>query len=139
MPLLTGVHHLTVPTIDPLAASDWYVRVLDFAALLMEERESEVVAVLLQHPCSARLLLRRAASPLAALGGYPLLGLTVASYTELLHWVEHLTTLKVEHSLVHQAHPGWPVTLTGPDLVVFSSKQTRDRVAKTSRRFGRGR
>ena len=86
VPLLTGVHHLTVPTIDPLAASDRYVRVLDFAALLMEERESEVVAVLLQHPCSARLLLRRAASPLAALGGYPLLGLTVASYTELLHW-----------------------------------------------------
>jgi hypothetical protein len=45
VPLLTGVHHVTVPTSDPLAAGDWYVRVFDFAALLMEERENEVVAV----------------------------------------------------------------------------------------------
>jgi catechol 2,3-dioxygenase-like lactoylglutathione lyase family enzyme len=117
VPLLTGVHHVTVPTSDPLAASDWYVRVFDFAALLMEERESEVMAVLLQHPCGARLLLRRAAAPLATLRGYPLFGLTVPSYTELQHWVEHLTTLDVEHSAVHQAHPGSAVTLTGPDLV----------------------
>ena len=117
MPRLTGIHHVTVPTSDPLAASDWYVRVFDFAALLMEERESEVVAVLLQHPCGARLLLRRAASPLAALSEYPSFGLTVASYTELQQWVEHLTTFDVEHSVVHHAHPGWTVTLTGPDRV----------------------
>lgn len=84
MPRLTGIHHVTVPTSDPLAASDWYVRVFDFAALLMEERESEVVAVLLQHPCGARLLLRRAASPLAALSEYASFGLTVASYTDPL-------------------------------------------------------
>jgi catechol 2,3-dioxygenase-like lactoylglutathione lyase family enzyme len=117
MPRLTGIHHVTVPTSDPLAASDWYVRVFNFAALLMEERESEVVAVLLQHPCGARLLLRRAASPLAALSEYPSFGLTVASYTELQQWVEHLTTFDVEHSVVHHAHPGWTVTLTGPDRV----------------------
>jgi catechol 2,3-dioxygenase-like lactoylglutathione lyase family enzyme len=117
VPLLTGVHHVTVPTSDPLAASDWYVRVFDFAALLMEEHESEVMAVLLQHPCGVRLLLRRAAAPLATLRGYPLFGLTVPSYTELQHWVEHLTTLNVEHSAVHQAHPGSAMTLTGPDLV----------------------
>ena len=81
MPLLTGVHHVAVPTSDPLAGSDWYVRVFDFAAVLIEERESEVVAVLLQHPCGVRLLLRRTAAPLAALREYPLFGLTVASYT----------------------------------------------------------
>ena len=96
VPLLTGLHHVTVPTSDPLAASDWYVRVFEFAALLMEEREDEVVA---------------------ALRGYPLFGLAVASYTELQHWVEHLTTFDVEHGAVHEAHPGWAVTLTGPDLV----------------------
>lgn len=108
---------MTVPTSDPLAGSDWYVRVFDFAALLIEERESEVVAVLLQHPCGARLLLRRDTAPLAALRGYPLFGLTVASYTELQHWVDHLTTFDVEHSAVHRSHPGWAVTVTGPDLV----------------------
>ena len=117
VPLLTGVHHVAVPTTDPLAGSDWYVRVFDFAALLIEERESEVVAVLLQHPCGVRLLLRRTAAPLAALREYPLFGLTVASYTELQHWVEHLTTFDVEHSAVHQAQRGWAVTVTGPDLV----------------------
>ena len=117
VPLLTGVHHVSVPTSDPLAGSDWYVRVFGFATLLIEERESEVAAVLLQHPCGARLLLRRAGAPLAALRGYPLFGLTVASHTELLHWVEHLTTLDVEHSAVHQAHLGWAVTVTGPDQV----------------------
>ena len=117
VPLLTGVHHVAVPTTDPLAGSDWYVRVFDFAAVLIEERETEVVAVLLQHPCGVRLLLRRTAAPLAALREYPLFGLTVASYTELQHWVEHLTTFDVEHSVVHQAHRGWAVTVTGPDLV----------------------
>ena len=117
MPLLTGVHHVSVPTSDPLAGSDWYVRVFGFATLLIEERESEVVAVLLQHPCGARLLLRHAGAPLAALRGYPLFGLTVASHTELLRWVEHLTTFDVEHSAVHQAHLGWAVTVTGPDQV----------------------
>ena len=114
---MTGLHHVTVPTSDPLAGSDWYVRVFDFATLLIEERESEVVAVLLQHPCGARLLLRRAAAPLDALNGYPLFGLTVDSYTELLSWVEHFTTLDVEHSAMHQAHLGWAVTVIGPDLV----------------------
>ena len=75
---------MSVPASDPLAGSDWYVRVFDFTTVLIEERESEVVAVLLQHPCGARLLLRRAATPLAALRGYPLFGLTVANHAELL-------------------------------------------------------
>lgn len=114
---LTGIHHVAVPTTDPLACSDWYVRIFDFAALLIEERESEVVAVLLQHPCGVRLLLRHATAPPAALREFPLFGLTVPSYTDLQHWVEHLTTLDVEHSAVHQAHRGWAVTVTGPDLV----------------------
>lgn len=117
VPLLVGVHHVTVPTSDPLAASDWFVRVFDFASLLIEERENEVTAVLLQHPCGARLLLRYAAEPLGELRGYPLFSLSVADHDELLRWVEHLTTLNVEHSGVHQAHLGWAVTVTGPDLV----------------------
>lgn len=102
---------------DPLACSDWYVRVFDFAPVLIEERESEVVAVLLQHPCGARLLLRHAAAPMAAISGYPLFGLSVANHAELLRWVEHFTTFDVEHSAVHEAHLGWAVTVTGPDLV----------------------
>jgi catechol 2,3-dioxygenase-like lactoylglutathione lyase family enzyme len=117
VPRLTGVHHVTVPSSDPLAASDWYVRVFDFAALLIEERENEVMAVLLQHQCGARLLLRRAAEPLAILRGYALLGLSVGNHDELLRWVEHLTTSDVEHSGVHHAHLGWAVTVIGPDLV----------------------
>ncbi len=117
MPLLVGLHHVTVPTSDPLAASDWYVRVFDFVALLVEERENEVTAAVLQHPCGARLVLRSAAEPLAGLRGYPLFSLSVANHDELLRWVEHLTTLDVEHDGVHQAHLGWAVTVTGPDLV----------------------
>ena len=117
VPQLVGVHHVTVPASDPLAASDWYVRVFDFAELLVEERENEVTAVLLEHPCGVRLLLRRADEPLTALHGYPLFGLSVANHEQLLRWVEHLTTLDVEHSGVHQAHLGWAVTVTGPDLV----------------------
>ncbi len=117
MPLLIGVHHVTVPSSDPLAASDWYVRVFDFAALLIEEFENEVTAALLQHPCGARVFLRRAAEPLATFRGYPLFGLSVVNHDELLSWVERLTTFDVEHSGVHQAHLGWAVTVTGPDRV----------------------
>jgi hypothetical protein len=61
--------------------------VFGFATALIEERETEVVTVLLQHPRG------------------------------VLRWVEHLTTFDVEHSRVHSAHPGWAVTVTGPDLV----------------------
>jgi catechol 2,3-dioxygenase-like lactoylglutathione lyase family enzyme len=35
MPLLTGIHHVSVPTSDPVAGSDWYVRVFGFAAVLI--------------------------------------------------------------------------------------------------------
>jgi catechol 2,3-dioxygenase-like lactoylglutathione lyase family enzyme len=114
---LTGIHHVTMPTSDPVASSDWYERILGFTTLLIEEHENDVVAVLLQHPCGARLLLRGADVQRAALRGYPLFALSVASHTELLHWVEHLTTLDVDHGAVHQAHLGWAVTITGPDLL----------------------
>ncbi len=114
---MVGVHHVTVPASDPLAASDWYVRVFDFAELLVEEREDEVTAVLLEHPCGVRLLLRRVDEPLTELRGYPLFGLSVANHEQLLRWVEHFTTFDVEQSGVHQAHLGWAVTVTGPDLV----------------------
>jgi len=115
--MLVGVHHVTVPASDPLAASDWYVRVFDFTRLLTEEREDEVTAVLLQHRCGARLMLRSSAHPLAALRGYSLFSLSVADHDELLRWVEHLTSLDIEHSEVHEAHLGWAVTVIGPDLV----------------------
>jgi hypothetical protein len=115
VPALTGVHHVSVPTSDPLVASDWYVRVFDFVTVLIEEHETDVVAVLLQHPCGARLLLRLAPTPLTAFRGYPLLALSVASYNALLHWVTHLATFDVEHSAIHQGHLGWAVTVTGPD------------------------
>jgi hypothetical protein len=85
--------------------------------VLIEERESEVVAVLLQHRCGVRLLLRRAAAPVDALRGYPLFGLSVATHAEFLRWVEHVTLLEVEHSGVHEAHLGWAVTVNGPDLI----------------------
>ena len=117
MPLLTDIHHVSVPASDPLASSDWYVRVFAFASVLIEEQESDVVSVLLEHPYGAQLLLRRDDAAAVALRGYPLFGLTVASHGELLRWVEHFTALDVEHSAVHQAHLGWAVTVTGPDLV----------------------
>lgn len=53
MPLLTGLHHVSVPARDPLASSDWYVQVFGFATTLIEEHETAVVGVLLQHPCGA--------------------------------------------------------------------------------------
>jgi hypothetical protein len=114
---LVGVHHVTVPASDPLAASDWYVRIFDFAELLVEELENEITAVLLEHPCGVRLMLRRTYEPPTALRGYPLFGLSVANHDELVRWVQHFTMFDVEHSGVHEAHLGWAVTVTGPDLV----------------------
>ena len=42
----SGVHDDGQPTSDPLAGTDWYVQVFGFSALLMEESENEVAAVL---------------------------------------------------------------------------------------------
>ena len=133
VPTLTRLHHVSVPTRDPLASSDWFERVLGFATLLIEEHENDVMAMLLQHPCGARLLVRRAEAPLAALRGYPLFALGVAGYTGAVHWEEHLTTVDAEHSAVHPAHLGWAVTVTGPDLILSSSARTTVPAAKTSR------
>ena len=77
VPLLTGIHHMSVPASDPLASSDWYARVLGFATLLIEERENDVVGALLEHPCGARLLLQRTATAAIACAGHPLFGLAV--------------------------------------------------------------
>ena len=117
VPLLTGIHHISVPASDPLASSDWYARVLGFATLLIEERENDVVGALLEHPCGARLLLQRTATAAIAFSGHPLFGLAVPTHAELLRWVEHLTAFGIDHSAVHQVHLGWAVTVTGPDSI----------------------
>ena len=117
VPNLTGIHHVVVPASDPMVSSDWYVQVFGFAAVVIEEQENEVVAVVLEHPCGARLVLRNAAELAVALRGYPLFGLAVASRAELLQWVDRLATLDVEHSAVHPVQLGWAVTVTGPDMV----------------------
>jgi catechol 2,3-dioxygenase-like lactoylglutathione lyase family enzyme len=96
VPLLTGIHHISVPASDPLASSDWYARVLGFATLLIEERENEVVGALVEHPCGVRLLLQRTARAAIACGGHPLFGLAVPTYAELLRWVEHLTAFGID-------------------------------------------
>ena len=57
------------------------------------------------------------AAPLDALAGFPLFGLTVHSYAELLRWQQYFTAVDVEHSGVHQPHLGWAVTVTTPDQV----------------------
>ncbi|HUH67920.1 MAG TPA: hypothetical protein VLZ05_03020, partial [Mycobacterium sp.] len=101
-----------MPSSDPLVGSDWYVRVFGFASVLVEEQETDVVSVLLEHPCGARLLLRRDDVTAVALRGYPLFSLAVTSHGELLRWVEHFTASDVEHSAVHRAHLGWAVTVT---------------------------
>ncbi len=116
-PRLTCLHHVSVPTSDPLAGSDWYVRVFGFTRVLVEEQEDDVVAVVLEHPFGARVVLRLAAAPVAALGGYPLFGLAVGSRAELLRWAERFTTFGIEQSAVHEAHLGWALTVTGPDRV----------------------
>ena len=117
MPLLTGVHHITVPASDPLASSDWYAQVFGFATLLIEERENDVVGALLAHPCGVRLLLQPTATAAIAYGEHPLFGLAVPTHAELLRWVEHLTAFGIDHSAVHQVHLGWAVTVTGPDSI----------------------
>lgn len=117
VPLLTGIHHINAPASDPLASSDWYARVVGFATVLIEERENDVVAALLEHPCGARLLLQRTPTAAIACGGHPLFGLAVPTHAELLRWVEHLTALGIDHSAVHQVHLGWAVTVTGPDSI----------------------
>jgi glyoxylase I family protein len=114
-PQITGLHHLSVPAADPLAASDWYATVFGFICVLIEEREDEVTAVLLEHPSGAQLLLRPTpGQQSAALSEF---GSTVADRTALLDWADHLTGLNIEHSTVHRADLGWALTRSSNALV----------------------
>jgi catechol 2,3-dioxygenase-like lactoylglutathione lyase family enzyme len=115
MPAIIGLHHITVPTTDPVDSGDWYARLFGFTSLLVEEREDEVVAVLLEHAAGARLYLRKAPDQVAALRGFTLLGLAVSNRAALLQWAEYLTELGVDHSGPHEAHLGWALTVSGPD------------------------
>jgi hypothetical protein len=67
--------------------------------------------------CPSAVAARR--DPAGRIARISVVALDVASYTELLDWEEHLTTVDAEHSAVHAAHLGWAVTVTGPDLILI--------------------
>jgi catechol 2,3-dioxygenase-like lactoylglutathione lyase family enzyme len=114
MPQITGLHHLALPTTDPVRSAEWYERVFGFSRILVEEEEDRVTAVVLEHLSGVLLVLHQADGPLRGWPDLAVFALTVTA-GELGEWVRHLSALGVQHSPPREAHLGSALDVTGPD------------------------
>jgi catechol 2,3-dioxygenase-like lactoylglutathione lyase family enzyme len=115
MPRVAGLHHVALPAADVLATSDWYTQTFGFVCVLVEEEESRVVSVVLEHPTGVLLYLHQAADRLDALSGFSVLGLTVDDRKQLLRWADHLTRRNIRHTEPRAAHLGWTLDVIDPN------------------------
>ena len=114
-PVLTGIHHVTLPVCDVERAADWFATVLGFDPCVTFEEEDGVTGILLEHASGAAVLLRADPPRAASRSAYPSLTFAVADLADLLRWDKHLASLGVTHTEVTRAHLGWEIRLWGPE------------------------
>jgi catechol 2,3-dioxygenase-like lactoylglutathione lyase family enzyme len=117
MPVLTGIHHVTVPVSDVERAADWFAAVFAFDPCVTFEEEDGVTGILLEHASGAAVLLRADPPRAVSHSAYPSLTFAVADLAELRRWDTHLTSLGVTHTEVTAAHLGWEIRLRGPEML----------------------
>jgi catechol 2,3-dioxygenase-like lactoylglutathione lyase family enzyme len=114
-PAIVNVHHVRLPVSDVLASRDWYIETLGFQPLLVEEDESGVTGIALQHPCGVVIGLHRDAARASALRGFVAVAFGVADLGE---WVDFLRSRKLSHAPPADTHLGHSVRLTDPDGII---------------------
>jgi catechol 2,3-dioxygenase-like lactoylglutathione lyase family enzyme len=114
-PGIVGVHHVRLPVSDVLVSRDWYIDVLGFQSLLIEEDESGVVGIALHQPSGVVLGLHRDATRAAALRGFVAVAFGVA---DLGAWLTFLRQRHLVHAPPVDTHLGHSVRLEDPDGII---------------------
>ena len=113
-----GVFGVKLPVSDLARSRQWYERVFGFTvALEFPDHEGVVrgVAGSLPGLGDTSISLRENRPVAAALAGYDILHLSVASRDELENWAAKLDRLTVEHSPIRDATSHWLMSVVEPD------------------------
>ncbi len=118
MTAITGLHHVRVPVTDLDTSTDWYASVFGFELDLYVEEEAGPIGAILHHPTGVVLALHIEPTRAAALRGFSVVGLAVASTADLEPWIARLDRLGSTHSAVTKGHLGWFLDVIDPDGLV---------------------
>jgi catechol 2,3-dioxygenase-like lactoylglutathione lyase family enzyme len=113
-----GVYGVKLPVSDLARSRQWYELVFGFkVALEFPDHGGVVRGVAGSIPGlgDTRISLRENRPVAAALAGYDILHLTVASRDELEKWAAKLDRLTVEHSPIRDATSHWLMSVVEPD------------------------
>lgn len=126
MPIVVGIHHVTLPVTDVLRSREWYETVFGFNVLVNEETETGLIGVTLEHPTGTLVYLRAAPQQAAALRGFALLSLATPSRAEMDRWTEHLTAVGATQHGPRAAHLGWVLDVVDPDGLLVQLRTTEE-------------
>ncbi len=112
VPQIVGLHHVRLPVSNVLVSRDWYLDVLGFECVLVEEEEDRVTGVVLEHPSGVVIGLHEQPDRASALRGFVVVGLAVSDATE---WVEYLDRCNVVHGQLDDRHLGQCLRVADPD------------------------
>ncbi len=130
-PLLSGIHHVTIPVHEVQPATEWFATALGFVPVVTFEEEDCVTGVLLEHPSGAAVLVRT--NPAQAVSqAFPTLTFAVPDVEQLRRWDRHLSDLGITHTEATRTHLGWAIRLWGPECLEFRlvTNQPLDGVAE---------
>jgi len=111
-PEIVGFHHVRVPVADVLVSRDWYIDVLGFASIVVEEEEDRIVGVALGHPSGVVVGLHEAPARAEALRGFVVVGLAVP---DIDAWVDYLDRSGIGRGELVDGHLGRYVDVADPD------------------------
>ena len=118
-PVLSGLHHVTLPASNLEASTAWYQQALCAEGVMRldhHDAAGHLVAVVLRLPgLAVPVKLQLAPEAAAAVRGSDPVTLGVAVVADLDLWIEHLDACGIAHSPVTAARLGHSVSLTGPD------------------------
>ncbi len=116
MNAIQGIHHVKVPVSDLARSRHWYESVLQVTPALEFPDADGVVRGVVYHPVgSLTVCLREDPTRAAALAGFGLLAVLVATRVDLDKITVHLDQLGVGHGPVITATLGWLLSAPDPD------------------------
>ncbi|MFJ6393986.1 VOC family protein [Streptomyces sp. NPDC091972] len=118
-PLVSGLHHVTLPVTDLEVSTDWYTRVLGAERLPEldhhDDRGFRYSVVLFLPGLTIPIQLRLAPEAAGTATEFDPVTFAVADSTQLDHWETHLRACNVSHSPVVKARIGHALSFHDPD------------------------
>jgi catechol 2,3-dioxygenase-like lactoylglutathione lyase family enzyme len=112
------IRHLRIPVSDVTASTDWYTETFGLSALLIEEEENQVVGAVLSLREGPTLGLHFDPPRAAALAGFCVVELAVASRDALSQWEPWLEAIGAVHTGTVEGPLGWHIDVSDPDRLI---------------------